>query len=419
MSRVERNSAAAQTRERVLIWQSAHKPPSRRAGNYWRVDDLRAALDEYRSMVQEACEQDGVVEAATRIGLLAPVSDVLGTWFRARDSTLEGETRAHRAVRAWATDRTGLDDLRALCIAGLDIDAVNNNQETAMDLAAKLNAVEPARSLLEFGAGVPLLVAAEADAVDAFRLLCAYGMETKNLAKLAAKRTDGGYTCLHLAAINGGATLLEEALKHKEFKRLINAHSTRVDAKTVHPARVASTHNLYQTALAKCCRYGHAAAAAVLLRFGAKPDVADAAKRTPCHIACEYGFYDCLNVLIEHGANPGLKDARGRDARDHCTLGMSNKTVRRQPLDDVLSTLHRIVYKNGAGTTTTKRRQARVDYKKCLRLLDAMDSFGVGRGSATVGWLFTRYFSPPDDDDKNTSYLSSLFYLCAEAKPSH
>ncbi|KAJ8603634.1 hypothetical protein CTAYLR_007585 [Chrysophaeum taylorii] len=382
--------------------------PKQRAGNYWKVPKLEAALGEYAEKVTKATKDDGVFKNARKMGLLAFPKDVLSTdYFKELHyvDAENGDSCVHRTIRKWAFASSAtesedlLDDLRALCLAGADLCAKNYAGETPVLLAIKLDAHVPLRTLLEFdayafadrsqGSNEPLLSSAEVNTPRAFDVVAGFLYETGRLGKCAFRRNDGGYTALHLGAINDGVEVLEIALSYNEFKRrrVLDARSARVERRSHQiSSRVSTVHNLLQCALAKAARYGHFRSLELLLVAGATADVRDGINRTPLHIACEYGFVECVRLLLAHGANPTVRDVHGRNARDHCVLGQSYKIVRRQSLDEVLASFS-VFY-----TDEHKRacmHCSTVNYEKCLSLLD----IGMSIAPVRFDWIL-RPFVP-------------------------
>mmetsp|Transcript_17946 Transcript_17946/g.56261 ORF Transcript_17946/g.56261 Transcript_17946/m.56261 type:complete len:495 (+) Transcript_17946:122-1606(+) len=445
-------SAASEARKAIMTWMESQElmGPARRAGNYWKIPHLEASLRGYVKRVSVAAEQDGVLEAARELGLLTLPKDVLTTeLFRLLhyESAENGDSYVHRAVRRWSAAKAAsgrqaaIDELRALCLAGADLQQANFNRETALALAIRLDAFEPLRALLEFNAyeiadatqrsAEPLMMATEYNAPRSFDVVCGFVFEADMLSRVSFRRNDGGYTILHVAAVNDSVDLLERALRYNEFRRrkLLDARAvkmSRTEAVASTPARVTTNHDLLQCALAKASRYGHVRPLEILLRAGATPDVRDAADRTPLHVACEYGFVECVRLLLEFGANPALTDARGRTARDHCLLGMSNKTVRRQSLDQILAGLIYRRKDSNLRTASGTLSKSHVDYKECLRLLDTMEGMFMSNGSSMFGWLL-RYVHPPTsgadpasstkllccvDETDDSSAVPASFYFC-------
>jgi ankyrin repeat protein len=48
-----------------------------------------------------------------------------------------------------------------------------------------------------------------------------------------------------------------------------------------------------------------------LIKFGAKPEIADAEGNTPLHFAAINGMYDVGSYLIKVGANPYARNRKG------------------------------------------------------------------------------------------------------------
>ena len=78
-----------------------------------------------------------------------------------------------------------------------------------------------------------------------------------------------------------------------------------------------------QTALHWAADGGHAAVAAVLLEFGARPDAQDADGSTPLHMACVCEQLDVARLLCERGADAALRDGDGQSATDLAPAAMA------------------------------------------------------------------------------------------------
>lgn len=461
-SGVSYKSESLKHRESLLAWmEEVELTGSRgRTGNYWKIKELEATLEAYAEKLADSCSFDGVLEAAEDYGLLTFPKDVLsGDSLRRLHYVYpdNGDTCLHRTVRQWVGASTdsmqeeAMDRLRALCLAGADLEALNAGKETAVVVAIKLDAVEPLRTLLEFEAHVPqasltesdpLLVAAEVNSSSSFAVLAGYAFEHGVLPKLAWKRNFGGLTVLHLAAINDSVKVLETALSFSAYRnrKLLDTRAARVKKATSSlPSRASSIHDLLQPAIAKAARYGHVRSLALLLDAGATPDVVDASGRSALHIASEKGYVKSVKLLLKYGADPALLDARQRSPRDHCLLGQSNKTVRREPLEDLLAGL-KTVYSSkklkGSRSTRTLSSSSfaeddfhasnvpttnassssssaaagnhvvtvkdHVDYPKCLKILDAMETYRKSTSNSFFAYFFGSGEPPlmvEDDDD--------------------
>jgi ankyrin repeat protein len=111
----------------------------------------------------------------------------------------------------------------------------------------------------------------------------------------AARASDlSGQTALHLAV----------ELAKLSYCELLLQRGADVDAPTTH-YRWAPLHHCADA------EYGHAAVAALLLRYGANVDARDLAGETPLFHAARYGHRELVQVLIAHGANVNATDNEG------------------------------------------------------------------------------------------------------------
>lgn len=138
----------------------------------------------------------------------------------------------------------------------------------------------------------PLIEALSHDHPDIAELLL---VEEK--AADASRQTPTKWTCLHLAASNGWATIAKRIL----------SQGVVID----------STTDMGWTALMLAAMRRHPDVVRLLLDHGANSEIHDAKSATALLYAAtggqeeSGGDYDCLRALIEHGANVNSRDARG------------------------------------------------------------------------------------------------------------
>ncbi|KAJ8609550.1 hypothetical protein CTAYLR_006019 [Chrysophaeum taylorii] len=300
----------------------------------WRrspVAAMRRAVREYQDALREALIQDDNVEAGLSVGVLCAEQPDFARGerhFGAALRSVHGETRLHECVRC-----NHVNEIRALCIAGVDIWAQNHDQDTALELAVSCNRSDAVRTLLKFVGHERqllrqrrslLLRAAEASASDAFRAVAHYWANAGLLREEAEQRTDAGYTSLHIATVGNDVALLRVAADFRAFKGLVDAKTfdaaylSCVSATKSHVA-----HDNPRTALHIATCYGYLDAMKVLLDdLEASPTIFDSDGRQPAHIAAALGCPLCLRLLLHFGADPHEPDKEGRTPLAHCNAGL-------------------------------------------------------------------------------------------------
>jgi ankyrin repeat protein len=70
-------------------------------------------------------------------------------------------------------------------------------------------------------------------------------------------------------------------------------------------------------ALAEALKRGNSEAAALLLSYGARPDVRDSYRRTPLHLAAQNCLEEVFELLLKRGADPRARDRYGKTPLDY------------------------------------------------------------------------------------------------------
>ncbi|XP_043232564.1 transient receptor potential channel pyrexia-like [Amphibalanus amphitrite] len=130
-----------------------------------------------------------------------------------------------------------------------------------------------------------LMLAVEADSPEVIDLLLKHGAEPN-------EGNAFGTSALYQAVCARRLRCAERLLLGGA---LVNAHSLRQRHAPLHAA----------------CADGDARLVALLLSFGADPDVLDYRHRTPLHAAAAGGFCDCLSLLLQSGTRVDVRDLRG------------------------------------------------------------------------------------------------------------
>lgn len=265
--------------------------------------------------------------------------------------------------------------------AAVTIDACDSNQQTALHLAARQNAVAITATLLQCGADVnaldtvcntPLLLA---NGVEVVKLLCSNGADV-------CVRNASGLTALHLAVMRRDADTVQVLLDHgcqlsvrakgNGFTPLhyavgmgeiaiVNMLLSRfkapaaelavgcVDGNTVlhtaaiakyfpstleiirvlleHGARVEQTNNddwtpLHLAAANASFRAANASCVVmqILLASSVSPHLPSPDGCTPAHLAAKYEDWDLLSLLLEHGADLNRMWRSGQSKLGDCTV---------------------------------------------------------------------------------------------------
>ena len=189
------------------------------------------------------------------------------------------------------------DIAKLLLEKGADVNAKNDNGETALIIAAQNDHTEIVKLLLEKGAKYDPFYKTN----DGFTYLMAfarcgltnYCQELLNKgADVNAKKSNSGWTALMLAAYKG----------HTETVQLLLEKGADVNAKNFNDER---------TALIWAAGKGHTKIVKLLLENGADVNAKDIDGRTALMLAANNGHTKIVQILIENGADVNAKDRWG------------------------------------------------------------------------------------------------------------
>ena len=230
----------------------------------------------------------------------------------------DGDTALHfAALYGYA------ETVKALIAAKANLEAKDNNDWTALHFAAYFGRTETvkilAQALIEVGAKLEakdnsygwtaLHIAATKGHSEIVKTLIDLG------ANLEAKDNSYGWTALHFAAQNGHTETVKaliaakanlEAKDNKEYTALHfaarNGNTETVEALIERGAKLEAKNNDDCTALHIAARNGHTETVKVLIAAKAKLDAKNNDGWTALHIAAHKRHQDVVNVLKEYGA---------------------------------------------------------------------------------------------------------------------
>lgn len=166
---------------------------------------------------------------------------------------------------------------------GAILDAMTLIKQTPLHLAAESGQLKVCETLLALGSDLnaidnqsqtPLHLAARKNNAEVLKLF----LDTKpELISLANKN---GYTCAHIAAMNGSLEAIKELL--------------RFNRDTVINSRIKKSNS---TAMHLACENGHAEIVKLLLNNGAKPNDENALGETALHLAAKNGHVKVLHTI--------------------------------------------------------------------------------------------------------------------------
>jgi len=176
-----------------------------------------------------------------------------------------------------------------------DINALDENGETLLYLAAKIGAVDLINLLVELGADIslptgagwtPVYVAALCHHVDAVAKLVELG------ASLYTADSDG-WTIAHRAARRDDANLI----------CMLSKYHVKIDS----TEDISGATPVYFAAESNCKN-----ALIALLDQGVNFEIPNKYSETPLHVATENGFVMIMSILLDHGANHEATNADGK-----------------------------------------------------------------------------------------------------------
>jgi ankyrin repeat protein len=177
----------------------------------------------------------------------------------------------------WAAREGDADRVKALILAGADVNAADVDGERPLHWAARWDRVAAARVLLERGAD-------------------------------ASATSWSGATALHIAARES----------HLEVMRVLLEHDAVVEARD----------GFGCTPLHDAAGRGGEAAVRLLLSAGANPMARDDLGTTPLHLAARAGHLQPAAALLAKGADPNVPNRVGRSAGDEARLGRHAPVVK-------------------------------------------------------------------------------------------
>ncbi|CAF1132327.1 unnamed protein product [Didymodactylos carnosus] len=177
------------------------------------------------------------------------------------------------------------DSIQKAIHRGIDLETRDEDQQTALILAARLGHIECVKVLVDTKANVnaedvdgwtALLNATKEGYIDIVRLL------VENNADI--EHSDcGGFTSLMWAAYQGHTAIVEYLITSGSVLNVVDEHGI--------------------TPLTWASGRGHVAIVSALLSAGAKPNLADKTNTTALHWACRRNYTNIAQLLLQHGAN--------------------------------------------------------------------------------------------------------------------
>ena len=210
-----------------------------------------------------------------------------------------------------ACKKGDLAALQEILRQGVSVNAVNDDGNTGLILAAQKGHTEAVRLLLKAGADVNL--ANKEDGQTALLQACwdGHGETLRLLLENGANarhKKKGKRTALMYAARSGSADLT----------RLMLEKGVAVN----------DQNNEGQTAMMYAHLDRQIAAARVLLAHGAEVDHRDREGKTPLMWAAYYGSIKLIRVLLEHGADANTRDGTGCDVLYYAKTGAAKKPAK-------------------------------------------------------------------------------------------
>ena len=209
--------------------------------------------------------------------------------YRADASTLS-------ASMCYAIGENNLTAIERCISCGADVDAADEEGQTAMHVAVYFNRAEVAQLLCRHGAQ-----SRWRDSRGFTALMCAAEHGRDEILATLLQNGHGAAAAHHSSPLVGATPIMlacsvvgRQPGQLRVLRLLIAAGGSVRDASTVHG----------ESALHAAAYYNHLDAAALLLRRGAPVDDRTTHGSTPLHCAAHQGNTDMALLLVQHGAHP-------------------------------------------------------------------------------------------------------------------
>lgn len=359
--------------KRAKLWEDEASVAARlvAASVQGQVPIIKSLVRRAPEALNHLCEDDErwrgrtALAAAACSGQVGSASALLGLGASVTQSTTDGETAVHCAVRASAHKVLELFD------DGLDVQNVLG--ETALFVACQLGDAQAVKLLTKKGASVdaarvdgdtPLVIAAYQGYLECARLLLNEGADVD-------ARDSGGETALFAATGEHHAPVVSLLLQHGATPSLATAdgrwplflacydshNGAIVRLLLERTTDLEQTADGGYTALYVAARQGQRETVDLLLRKGANPDASNVHHETPLFVAAREGHADVVKLLLTatHDLNArSLRWLRGTAlhaaaARGHMQVVhalLSHNADIRDKASDPSSLLHIVVSQN-------------------------------------------------------------------------
>ncbi|XP_013406001.1 transient receptor potential cation channel subfamily A member 1 homolog isoform X2 [Lingula anatina] len=226
-----------------------------------------------------------------------------------------------------------------LSVRGIDIEATDKQQMTALHLAATHSCVEVSQILIEAGANLrciddelstPLHLAAEEGNIKIVRMLFEAGQKKDGWVTLSQMVTDQNVeksTALHLAVNNSHYEVAKLILEKggdanataNNFSTPLHLASVGGDVRVVQllldsNARVDALNHNQETPLHKAAENDHSEVVELLLKSNADIEKRDKDNFTPLLLAACWGNPEVVKVLLRYNADPSAVDKNDKTA---------------------------------------------------------------------------------------------------------
>jgi uncharacterized protein len=251
-------------------------------------------------------------------------------------------TRKTTALMAACTFFKSAGMVASLIVAGADVNAADQDGNTALMLAAQETSAEAMQLLLSSGADIhaandsgqnALFAAAQAGQVCMMELLVQHGLSITAF-------DNKGITLLMTAAVNGHKPAAEwllqrgvpvDAVDSLGCSALHHAclgscdHAAMVELLLASAADVHKRSEYHQTPLFVAASRGHVQCAKALLAAGAGVNTTDISGVIPLHIALHRSHSAVAQLLLEHGATAVMNSVVPVHCcnRPHCCTGLT------------------------------------------------------------------------------------------------